>query len=178
MRYERRAHRTVYENPWIRFEAHEIAHPNGRPGEHGLVVGPEASAVVVYDAGNVFLTRQARFAADEVVLEVVKGGRAPGETPLEGAQRETREELGFIAQRWDALGVGYELPSIVSPAVNLFLARVLTRGATELEHVESIDTVCMPLRDAIAAVLDGAIDDAITALALFRAKRIIDADAS
>jgi 8-oxo-dGTP pyrophosphatase MutT (NUDIX family) len=173
MQFERRAKRTVYANPWIRFEAHDIVHPNGALGEHGLVVAPPASAVVVYDDGFVWLTRQARFAVDQVVLEVVKGGAEGDESPLAAAQRETREEIGVEAARWDALGIGLELPSLVDHHVALFLARDITHVATEHERVESIESVRMPFADAVAAALDGGLDDAITALALLRAHHLI-----
>ncbi len=173
MRFERRAKRTVYSNPWIRFEAHDIVHPNGTPGEHGLVINPPASAVVVYDAGDVYFTRQARFAVDAVILEIVKGGSEAGESALAAAQRETREELGFEAARWDALGFAYELPSIVQHRVALFLARDLTHVATQLERVESIETVRLPWDAAMSAVYDGTIDDAVTGLALMRAAHLL-----
>jgi 8-oxo-dGTP pyrophosphatase MutT (NUDIX family) len=173
MHFQRRAKRTVYANPWIRFEAHDIVHPSGAPGEHGLVVAPPASAVVVYDEGVVWLTRQARFAVDRVVLEVVKGGAQCGETALAAAQRETREEIGVEAARWDALGIGYELPSLVDHAVSLFLARDLTHVSTAHEDVESIETVRMRFDVALDAVISGDIDDAITGLALMRAARVL-----
>ena len=173
MRFERRSKRTVYSNPWIRFEAHEIVHPNGTPGEHGLVISPPASAVVVYDAGFVYLTRQARFAVDEVMLEIVKGGSEAGETALAAAKRETREELGFEAARWDALGFAYELPSIVQHRVALFLARDLTQVSTQLERVESIELVRLGWDAALTAVYEGSISDAVTGVALIRAARLI-----
>jgi 8-oxo-dGTP pyrophosphatase MutT (NUDIX family) len=173
MQFVRRSKRVVYANPWISFEAHEIVHPNGAPGEHGLVVAPPASAVVVYGDGLVWLTRQARFAIDRVVLEVVKGGAEADETPLAAAKRETREEVGVEAARWDELGTAYELPSLVDHSVSLFLARELTHVATQLERVESIETVCLPFEEALEAALTGGLDDAVTALALLRAKRLI-----
>ncbi len=175
MQFQRRTKRTVYENPWIRFEAHDIVHPNGTPGEHGLVIAPPASAVVVYDDvdGSVILTRQARFAVDSVVLEVVKGGCEGAESPLDAARRETREEVGFVAARWDALGFTYELPSIVQHSVSLFLARDVSPVATQLERVESIEIVRLPFAAAIAAVYAGELNDAVTALALLRAANVI-----
>lgn len=177
MHFERRAKRTVYANPWIRFEAHDITHPNGAPGEHGLVVTPPASAVVVYDEGVVWFTRQARFAIDRVVLEIVKGGAEPGETPLDTARRETREEIGVEAARWFPLGVVYELPSLVDHAVSLFLARDLTHVATDHERVESIETIRMPFAAALDAALGGELEDAVTALALLRAERVMAREA-
>jgi ADP-ribose pyrophosphatase len=171
--YTRRAHRTVYENRWLRFEAHDIVHPNGRAGEHGLVVVPDASAVVALDGDDVILTRQARFAVDRIVLEVVKGGAAAGETHLAAAQRELREELGFVAARWDDLGDAYEIPSIVQQPVRLFLARTLTAVATDPEDIESIDAVRMPFAAALRAAGSGEIADAITVAALLRTAHVL-----
>jgi 8-oxo-dGTP pyrophosphatase MutT (NUDIX family) len=167
--YVRRAHRTVYENRWLRFEAHDIVHPNGRPGEHGLIVVPDGTAVVALDGDDVILTRQPRFAADRIVIEVVKGGSDAGESALAAAQRELREEVGLVAERWDDLGDAHEIPSIMQPAVRIFLARDLTAVATDLEEVESIEPVRMRFDDALRAAGSGELTDAITVVALVRA---------
>jgi len=164
----RRSKRTVYENPWIRFEAYEIVHPSGHAGEHGLVWAPPAVAVVALDGEDVLLARQWRFAIDREIVEVVKGGGTPGEAPQRGAERELREELGYTAGRWDDLGVAYELPAIVQPAVHLFLARDLIAVGHDQQAEESIATIRMPLAAALAACENGEIVDAITGLALMR----------
>ncbi len=171
--YVRRAQRVVYENAWLRFEAHDIVHPNGTPGVHGVVVTPNASAVVLVDGDDVLLARQARFAVDAVVLEVIKGGRHPGEDGLACAQRESREEAGVIAVHWHALGEAYEIPSIVQEPVSLYLGTGLTPAPLAPEDVERIDVVRMPFVDALDACADGRINDAITAIALFRAHRAL-----
>jgi 8-oxo-dGTP pyrophosphatase MutT (NUDIX family) len=166
--YVRKSRRTAYENRWLRFEAHDIVHPNGRPGEHGVVVTPHASAVVVLDGDDVILTRQARYAIGIHVLEVAKGGSDPGETPRATAERELREELGVEAGRWDDLGIVYEIPSIVQESVSLFLARDLRFVADDPEDVESIESVRVPLREALRSAATGEILDAVTAVALMR----------
>jgi 8-oxo-dGTP pyrophosphatase MutT (NUDIX family) len=170
----RRSKRTVYENPWIRFEAYEIVHPSGHAGEHGLMWAPPAVAVVALDGVDVLLARQWRFAIDREIVEVVKGGGTPGESPQLGAQRELREELGFTANRWDDLGIAYELPAIVQPDVHLFLARDLTDVGHDQQTEESIVTVRMPFADALRACVDGRINDAITVLALVRTAALLE----
>jgi ADP-ribose pyrophosphatase len=170
--YERRGQRVVYENPWLRFEAHDMTHPTGVAGEHGVVVTPRASAVVLIDGEDVLLTRQARFAVDDVVLEVIKGGRHAGEDGLACAQRESREEAGVVAARWHALGIAYEIPSIVQEPVELYLGLDLEPAPLPPEAVEQIEIVRMRFADALDACADGRIDDAITALALLRARRV------
>jgi 8-oxo-dGTP pyrophosphatase MutT (NUDIX family) len=171
--YVRSAQRVVYENPWLRFEAHDMVHPNGTAGEHGVVVTPRASAVVLVDGDDVLLVRQARFAVDRVVLEVIKGGRHDGEDGLACAQRESREEAGVVAAQWHALGETYEIPSIVKEPVSLYLGTGLTAAPLAPEAVERIDVVRMPFADALDACADGRIDDAVTAIALLRARRIL-----
>lgn len=171
--YTRIARRTVYENPWLRFEAHDIVHPTGVAGVHGVVVTPPASAVLVVDGDDVLLVRQPRFAVDARVLEAVKGGRHPEEDALACAVREVREEAGLAAARWDALGFAYEIPSIVEHAVALFLARDLSPAPLPPESNERIDVVRMKFGDALDACADGRIDDAVTALVLLRAARLI-----
>jgi len=171
--YVRRANRVVYANAWLRFEAHDIVHPNGTEGVHGVVVTPRASAVVLVDGDDVLLARQARFAVDRIVLEVIKGGRHTGEDGLACAQRESREEAGVVAKRWVALGECYEIPSIVQEPVSLYLGTGLTPAPLEPESVERIDVVRMRLDDALGACADGRIDDAVTAIALLRAQRAL-----
>ena len=169
----------LYENPWLRFEAHEIVHPNGAPGEHGLVINPHASAAIVLDGDDVILARQPRFAIDKIVLEIVKGGAAPDEAPRAAAERELREELGIVAERWDDLGAIYEIPSIIQEEINLFLARDIHAVETELEDVETIDLVRMPFREAYLQAARGEINDAVTVAALLRAaQRLEDERAS
>ena len=172
--YVRRAKRIVYENPWLRFEAHDIVHPNGTAGVHGVVVTPRASAIVLVDGDDVLLARQARFAIDSVVLEVIKGGRHAGEDGLACAQRESREEAGVVAANWHALGETYEIPSIVQEPVSLYLGTGLAPAPLAQEDVERIDVVRMRFADAVDACADGRIDDAVTAIALLRAQRILE----
>ena len=172
--YERLGKRVVYENRWLRFEAHEIVHPTGAAGVHGVVVTPRASAVVLIDGDDVLLARQARFAVDAVVLETIKGGRHDGEDGLACAQRESREEAGVVAAVWFSLGRTYEIPSIVQEPVELFLGIELSAAPLEPEEVERIDVVRMRFDDALEACVDGRIDDAVTAIALLRARAVLE----
>lgn len=151
-----------------------MVHPNGHPGEHGVVVTPRASAAIVLDGNDVLLARQARFAVDELVVEIVKGGAAPTETPQDAAERELREELGLVAARWNNLGQVYEIPSIVQEPIWVFLARDVSAVETELEDVETIDLVRMPFRDAYLAAARGELRDAVTCVALMRVRQFLE----
>ena len=151
-----------------------MVHPNGQPGEHGVVITPRASAAVVIDGNDIVLARQARYAIDRNVLEIVKGGADGAESPQDAAERELREELGVIADRWDALGIIYEIPSIMQEPVSLFLARDIRAVMSQPEDVETIVAVRMPFREAYLAAARGDINDAVTGLALLRAAQRLE----
>lgn len=166
--YQRLSSREVYRNPFLAIEAHEIVHPSGVTGEHALIVTPPCSAVIVSDGGDLLFTRQPRFGAQAEVLEIVKGGADPGETNLECAQRETREELGIVAAHWTELGRLYEIPSLMNSPIDLFLAHGIEHVEHENEDVETIELVRIPQEVAIAAAASGKINDAVTVAALLR----------
>jgi len=166
--YQRLRSREVYRNPFLAVEVHEIVHPSGVEGEHALILSSPCSAVVVADGGDLLFTRQPRFGAQTEMLEIVKGGADPGETSLECAQRETREELGVVAAHWTPLGRLYEIPSLMNYAVELFLAHGIEHVETQTEDVESIELVRIPQEVAIRAAASGRIDDAVTVAALLR----------
>lgn len=172
--YVRKRVRTTYENRWLRFEAHDMIHPNGRAGEHGVIVTPRAGGTVVLDGNDVVLARQARYAIDRVVLEIVKGGAEADEDPQAAAARELREELGLAAARWDPLGLVYEVPSIMQEGVSLFLARDITAVTSAPEDVETIEAVRLPFREALRMAGQGEIADAVTVAALFRAAQRLE----
>ena len=46
---------------------------------------------------------QHRYTLDEWSWEIPEGGGGTDETPLEGIQREFREETGLLAERWSEL---------------------------------------------------------------------------
>jgi len=166
--YRRLAKREIYRNPWVGVEVHDIVHPTGVSGEHLLIMTGSASGVLVIDGGDFVFAEQPRFAARARVIEIVKGCANPGETALQCAQRELREELGYRADSLTPVGYAQEIPSIVDQPVQLFLATRLHEVATDPEAVETIERFRMPIEDAYAAIADGRINDAVTIVALAR----------
>lgn len=171
--YQRRAIRVVYENQWIALEAHEIVYPGGGDGEHAVVRTGVPSGVVVLDGAEVVLVRQPRYAAALRAVEIVKGTAEAGEDALACAKREAAEEVGAAGGRWTSLGFLYEIPSIVAAPISLFLVRECRFGATAPEKVETLETIRLPLSEAVRQALEGGLDDAVSVAALVRAEALI-----
>jgi 8-oxo-dGTP pyrophosphatase MutT (NUDIX family) len=140
-----------------------------------IVRHPGACAVVALTPrGDVVLVRQLREAVGEELLEIPAGIRdVEAEEPAVCAARELMEEAGYrAAEPLEPLGMIYSSPGFTDEGIHLFLAREVI---PEADSTAGHDVTTMPLAEAVAAVQDGRIRDAKTAvcllLASFRARR-------
>ncbi len=81
-----------------------------------------AGVVVLDDEDRVLLVGQHRYALDAYSWEIPEGGVPAGETALDGARRELREETGVVAARWREIGRFHLSNSVTDEAGVLYLA--------------------------------------------------------
>ncbi|MBI5490357.1 MAG: NUDIX hydrolase [Deltaproteobacteria bacterium] len=104
------------------------------------------NVIPVTQDGRVILIRQFRAGARQVTLEIPGGLVEPGETPLEAAKRELREETGYSAADWTPLGSVQPNPAIQGNRCHTFLARgAVPTGGLALEPMEDIEVEPVPL---------------------------------
>lgn len=169
-----RASRTVYENPWITVREDDVVRPDGRRGIYGVIDMRVATGVVaVTDDDEVVLVGQWRYPLERYSWEIVEGGTDEGEDPASAAARELREEAGLVAEHWQELGPPFHLSNCVSSEVaRVYVARGLTEVGDDPDGTEELERRIVPLADALAAIDDGTITDAITIVALTRYARL------
>ena len=168
--WHRRSRRVAYENPWITVWHDDVDRPDGSPGIYGLVhFANHAAGVVVLDADDrVLLVGQHRYSLDAPSWEIPEGGVPAGEKPLDGIQRELREETGVEAATWHELARLHLSNSVTDEAATLYLATGVTHGVAEPEATEQIEARWVPFADALAMTLDGRITDAMSVVAIQR----------
>jgi ADP-ribose pyrophosphatase len=153
-----------------------VRFPDRSIGHLEMIRHSGASAVlpVFGDPGDpdpdILLLRQYRYAAGGYLLEVPAGRPdAPGEDWELCARRELQEETGLIAGRLVPLTTIYTTPGFTDERIHLFLAFDLATGQNRLDSDEFIETIRLPLSEAIQRIRNGEIVDAKTICTLYTA---------
>ena len=169
-RFVRRSRRVAYENPWITVWHDEVDRPDGSPGIYGVVhFANVAAGVVALDAEDrIVLVGQHRYSLDEESWEIPEGGVPDGETALDGARRELREETGVEAASWQELARVDLSNSVTDERAVLFLATDLTHGDAEPEPTEALHVRWVLFHEALAMTMDGRITDVMSVVAIQR----------
>jgi 8-oxo-dGTP pyrophosphatase MutT (NUDIX family) len=169
-RLVRRSRRVAYQNPWLTVWHDEITRPDGSDGIYGVVhfENLAVGVLVLDDQDRTVLVGQHLYTLDEVSWEIPEGGVPAGESALEGAQRELREETGLEATTWVELGRLSMSNSVTDERAVLFLATGLTHGDAAPEPTESLALRWLPFSDVLAMTLDGRIHDVLTVIAVER----------
>jgi 8-oxo-dGTP pyrophosphatase MutT (NUDIX family) len=149
----------------------EVIKPDGSEGCYATIkMKPGVNVLPVDEEGNVYLTEQYRYAVERKCLEVTAGGVEQGETPLEAAKKEAKQELGIEAEEWTEMGEVDVDTSIVNSKAYQFLARKLAFKETEQEGSENIKTVKMKLSEAVEKVLKSEIKHAPSCALILKAQ--------
>lgn len=167
--------KTVYENPWIKLEEHQVITPAGKEGIYGKVhFKNRAMAIVPIDQdGNTWLVGQFRYTLDEYSWEIPMGGGPIDQDLLESAKRELKEETGLSASKWTELMKIHTSNSVTDEWGLIYLAEELTEGETEFEDTEVLQIKKLPFQEALDMVMKGEITDSISVAGLLKAARIL-----
>ncbi len=118
--------------------------------------------VAVTPEQELVLVRQYRHGAKTFTLEIPGGMVDPGETPLEAARRELREESGYEAPEWIDLGFVEPNPAILENHCHTFLARDAVKVAEPSpDGNEEFEQVLRPVAEIPLLVRDGSIRHAL-----------------
>jgi ADP-ribose pyrophosphatase len=144
--------------------------PDGSEGSREYIRHPGAVAIVpLFDDGRVLLERQFRYPHRREFIEVPAGKLEPGEPPLATAKRELMEETGYAAQEWARLGVMHPAIAYTDEAIEIFIARKLSKlGTASLDPGEFVETLVVSFDEALAMIRDGRITDSKTVCALLQ----------
>ena len=125
---------------------------------------------------SVVLIRQFRPTYGEYLYEVPAGMRdIPGERIEQTAQRELIEEVGLIAGDLEHVFSLKPSPGMTDAVTELFIATNCVQGPSDRKGPEEefMETIHIPLKDALSMVERGEVNDAKTVVLLLLADRMM-----
>ena len=163
----------VYQDPYVALRVDQVIRPDGNHGQHVVVqIKPGVCVIAMDSQQRLHLTREFHYAVGRESVEAVSGGIEPGEKPQLCAQRELQEELGLQAKSWQYLTTVDPFTTIMESPTQLYLATELTPVPKALEGTETIETVIMPIAEAVGAVESGLITHAPSCVAILMVSRL------
>lgn len=163
----------VYDGVLLHAKRDVVRLPDGKEDVREWIKHQGASAVLpILPDGNVILVRQYRYPIGKVTLEIPAGKLdTPSEDPLICAKRELSEETGYSAAKYEKLTTIATTAGFSNEWIHVYLATDLTAGKAHPDSDEFINTVKMPLTEAVDLVLKGQIYDAKSITAILLADR-------
>ena len=151
----------MYEGKKLSLRVDNIEDGKGRHYKREIVIHPGAVVMIPVDeAGNIILVRQWRRAAGKILVELPAGTVEKDEPPIVTAGRELQEEIGYRAERITDLGGFYSAPGFSTEYLYLYLAEDLHENPLPPDIGEEIEVFRVSLKEAIAMIEHGEIEDA------------------
>jgi len=162
-----------YEDPYLMVLRDAVIFPDGKPGLYHRAIarndGPTGVAILGRYRGDFILVRHFRHPTRAWHLEIPRGAVDSGETPTQMAQVEISEEIGGTIGSMTQMGLLHGASAFMRHSVVLVYAELAAIGTPALGEGIS-DIVALAPAEFERLVRDGAITDAFTVAAAYRAK--------
>jgi ADP-ribose pyrophosphatase len=118
---------------------------------------------------KILVVNQFRFGIRKTTIEIPAGLVEAGETPLEAAIRELREETGYTTNEWDYLGWVEANPAFLNNRCHHWLANNVNKNhMLALDESEDLSVSEITIDEMYCVIREGRMRNAFTLLALSR----------
>ncbi len=164
---EKTGGRTVYKGKILRLDVDEVRLSDGHVAGREIIRHAGGAAVLYVKDGKVLLVKQFRYAYGKEIYEIPAGMINAGETPVEAAARELREETGYLGEL-SPLGYIYPSPGYTDEVIYLFSVKSAVQTVQDLDDGEFLSAAFIPLKEVEAMISRGEIADAKTVTAVLK----------
>lgn len=166
----------IIRRPWATLRKDVCETPSGVPvPEYYVLEYPDwVNVVGVTNDKKFVLIRQYRHGAGEAFLEIPGGVVDSGESPLEAAKREMKEETGFEFKSFKELCQLYPNPATSTNRTTTYLALEGTRaGAQNLDDQEEIEVRLVTIDELKELLAKNALGQALHVSAIYYALKAL-----
>jgi len=168
--FERVRSDRIYDSSWVGLRCDIVRRDDGPEREYHVVEITDAVAIVPVRAdGSIVLVGQYRYPHGRTHWEIPAGRLHAGESALDGAVRELREETGHVAASYEPLHGFYPVNGISAHWAHLYVAHGCQRvGELALDELEQLVVRTFSRADVEALLDAGRFADGFTALAILQ----------
>lgn len=161
--------KTIAQTRLFHIEAVELEFSNGVRRQYERINNDTAGAVTVIPVTgeSVILIREYAVGSDAYELGFVKGLIDPGETPIDAANRELQEEIGFGSRRITLIRQTRVTPHYTTAIGYILLAEELYAEQIEGDEPEELEQLHWPLSNIDSLLEHEDINDVRTLHALY-----------
>lgn len=164
----------AYDGSFLKVQRDQVRLPDGKSAVREYIKHPGAVVILpLFDDGSVLLERQFRYPLDQVFIEYPAGKIDPNENSLVCAKRELQEETGYTAKDWQFVCTIHNAIAYSDEHLDIYLARGLVEGESNLDDEEFLETVKLPFSDVMEFVHQGKITDVKTIIGTFWLDKIL-----
>lgn len=139
----------------FKVEQLDLEFANGERRHYERLISKGVGAVIVVampDPDTVLMIREYACGVHRYEIGLPKGRLEPGESIVEGANRELQEEVGFAARDLREVGVLSLAPAYMTHATHIVLARDLYESRLPGDEPEEIEVIPWPTNDLLSLV--------------------------
>lgn len=165
------------EKSLFRVEALDLEFSNGEQRTYERLISRGVGAVIIVampDPDTVLLVREYACGVHRYEVGLPKGRLEPGESHVEGANRELQEEVGFAARDLKELGELTLAPGYMTHATRVVLARDLYPSRLPGDEPEELQVIEWPIANLAELVQRDDCTEGRTIAALYMARDLKD----
>ncbi|MEJ2611562.1 MAG: ADP compounds hydrolase NudE [Candidatus Thiodiazotropha sp.] len=166
----------IAETRLFRVEQLDLTFSNGEKRRYERLLGGERGSVLVVpmlDDETVLLIREYSAGTHDYQLALPKGRMEEGEDPLQAANREMREEVGYAARKLALLKTFTVAPGYIQHHTHAILARDLYPDRAPGDEPEPIEVVPWKLTDWENLIIQPDFTEARSIAALSLARNLL-----
>jgi ADP-ribose pyrophosphatase len=150
-------------NDWWEYHKDSLVLPSGKNGEYHFVHTTGSSLVVPQlNNGKLVLVNQYRYLLDKESIEFPCGSIKPGESYLETAKKELKEEANLTAENWELLGFFNPYNGVTDEICNVYLAQNLKKETGIPDETEEFEIMELSISEVLELINKNIIWDGMT----------------
>ena len=175
MHFELLRREKIFSGRIVSLVVDRVKYRSGGEGVQEIIQHPGGGvALALFDNNDILLVKQYRHPIGREVIELPAGKLDASEDPQHCAERELREETGYIAKRWIKLTTIMTTPGFCDERLHIYMAQDLSlssQGQSLEEGERTIKLIRMPLVEAIDMVAREEIVDGKSIVGILMAER-------